>query len=108
MQWLGNSYARLKEFPKEAMREAGYELNQVQIGNQPSDWKPMSTVGPGVIEIRIHNPNEYRIIYVAKYAEAVYVLHAFNKKTQKTQDKDLHLARKAYAELEKIKREKNG
>jgi phage-related protein len=106
IRWLGGSFSRIRAFPKEAKREAGYQLNQVQQGKLPDDWKPMTTVGAGVIEIRIHDPHEYRVMFVAKYADAVYVLHAFGKKTQKTAEKDLRIARAAYAELKKIQKEK--
>ncbi len=105
LKWLGNSYSRLNKFPPEAMREAGYQLNKVQAGNEPSDWKPMSSVGLGVMEIRIHDPHEHRILYVAKYPEAIYVLHAFEKKTQKTSDRDLKIARTAYAQVQQTQKE---
>jgi len=65
----------------------------------PSDWKPKATVGPGVIEIRLHTTEEYRVFYVAKFAEAVYVLHAFNKRRQKTPPRDIELAQRRYSEL---------
>jgi len=103
--WLGGSYKRLIAFPAESRSRAGQQLNQVQHGRMPDDWKPLQNVGAGVMEIRIHEPHEHRVIYVAKYEEAVYVLHAFEKKTQQTSDKDLKLARTAYAELEKMRRE---
>jgi phage-related protein len=100
--WLGSSYNRLIAFPAEARSRAGYQLNQVQQGGMPDDWKPMATtIGSGVIEIRIHVPHEHRVIYTATIGDAVYVLHAFEKKTQKTPDKDLNIARAAYAELKK-------
>jgi len=83
----------LREFPDEARRVAGYELSQVQFGFMPTDWKPMAAVGPGVQEIRIRTEGEFRVLYVAKYAEAVYVLHAFEKKTRKTSRADIALAR---------------
>ena len=65
----------------------------------PSDWKPLKTVGPGVKEIRIHVLGEWRVLYVAKFADAVYVLHGFQKKTQKTRKEDIELARKRYREI---------
>jgi phage-related protein len=105
--WLGSSYERLIEFPAEARSRAGQELNQVQFGRMPDDWKPMVSVGSGAIEIRVHSPHEHRVIYVAKFGDAVYVLHAFEKKTQKTPEKDLKIARAAYAEIKKHE-EKNG
>ncbi len=103
--WLGGSYKRLLAFPPTARSRAGRQLNQVQQGRMPDDWKPMLNVGTGVIEIRIHTPHEYRVMYVAKYQEAVYVLHAFEKKTQQTSDKDLKVARAAYAEVKKMRKE---
>lgn len=77
--WLGGGYKRLKEFPPIARRQAGHELDQVQNGRLPVDWKAMQSVGAGVMEIRIHEPHEHRVVYVAKFREAVYVLHAFSK-----------------------------
>jgi phage-related protein len=102
IRWLGNSFDRLKNFPKEAMREAGYQLNRVQHGEDPFDFKPMSHIGLGAFEIRIYQSNEYRVVYVAKFQEAVYVLHAFGKKTRKTSSKDLKIAKQRYAKLKKL------
>ena len=92
--WVGASLDRLRTFPAEPRQQAGYQLYRVQLGLEPSDWKPMASVGPGVVEIRIHEQGEYRVLYVARFAEAVYVLHAFSKKTQKTRQADLDLARR--------------
>lgn len=97
--WLGNSLDQVRAFPDEARREAGFELFEVQKGLDPSDWKPMAGVGAGVKEIRIQSGNEYRVMYLAKFAEAVYVLHAFAKKTQQTSKKDIDLASQRYREL---------
>jgi len=72
---------------------AGLQLRRVQQGLDPLDWKPMSTVGSGVREIRVHTALEHRVLYVAKFAEAVYVLHAFEKRTRKASSRDLELAR---------------
>ena len=91
--WLGSSLSDVQSFPPEAKREVGYQLSKVQEGLEPSDWKAMPSVGPGVREIRVHAGSEYRVIYVAKFHEAVYVLHAFGKKTSKTAQPDLALAR---------------
>ena len=77
----------------------GTELRQIQNGLMPSDFKPMTTVGAGVFEIRVRAGNQYRVIYVAKFSEAVYVLHAFIKKTQKTAAPDLELAHNRYNAL---------
>ena len=82
--WLGSSRRDLRAFPALARRLAGFQLRRVQQGLDPDDWKPMQTVGPGVREIRIHIAGAHRVFYVATRAEAIYVLHAFEKKTQKT------------------------
>ncbi len=82
--WLGSSLETVRSWTAEAQRDTGYQLFKIQSGMEPSDWKPMPSVGRGVQEIRIHCDNEYRVIYLATLAEAVYVLHAFEKKTRKT------------------------
>ena len=98
----GDSLDRLRDFPENARREAGHELYQVQMGRDPSDWKPMSTISAGVREIRIRDAAEaYRVIYIATLADAIHVLHAFEKKTQKTARRDLELAA---ARLRQLKR----
>ena len=97
--WLGSSLDDLRAFPDDARQEAGFQLRRVQQGLSPTDWRPMTTVGPGVVEIRIHTTEEYRVFYVTKFAEAVYVLHAFNKQTQKTPQRDIDLAQRRYSEL---------
>jgi phage-related protein len=86
----------MRDFPADARRQAGFELDAVQRGLEPSDWKPMTSVGTGVSEIRIHVLGEWRVIYVAKLADAIYVLHAFQKKTQRTRREDIELARRRY------------
>ena len=94
--WVGSSYTDLLAFPKEPRREAGFELGKVQSGLEPTDWKPFDDVGTGTREIRIRDAKGiFRVIYVAKFEEAVYVLHCFPKKTQTTlkQDKDIAAAR---------------
>jgi phage-related protein len=94
VKWHGSSRFDVDAFPKGARREAGYQLFQVQIGEEPSDWKPMISVGPGVREIRIRQASgTFRIIYVATIGDAVHVLHAFQKKTQATAKRDIDLAR---------------
>src|SRR5687768_7868757 len=82
--FVGSSRDDLRGFPADARRRAGFELDQVQNGELPSDWKPMTTVGPGTIEIRVRTDTQHRVFYVAKFDEAVYVLHAFEKRSQKT------------------------
>jgi phage-related protein len=91
--FLGSSLDDLKAFSAAARRSAGYELSRVQGGQDPSDWKPMPSVGTGVYEIRIHEDGQYRVFYVTKRAEAIYVLHAFRKRTQQTRTADIELGR---------------
>lgn len=92
----------LRAFPMTARREAGYQLDKVQHGLTPADWKPMATVGKGVQEIRVRDEaGAFRVIYVAKFVDAVYVLHCFQKKMQKTSKADLDLATKRYRDLVK-------
>lgn len=79
---------------------AGHQLDQVQHGRDPDDWKPMPSVGPGVREIRIRDAaGAFRVIYVAKFGSTIYVLHCFQKKTQATRKGDLDLARNRYRDL---------
>jgi phage-related protein len=99
IQWLGDSRDRLRRFPQAARREIGYQLSLVQTGFLPSDWKPISTAGSGVIEIRVHSDGEYRVFYVAKFAEDIFVLRVFAKKTRKTSPLDVGLGKKRYREL---------
>ena len=97
--WLGSSYNDILNFPKEARQSAGYNLDKVQRGQEPTDWKPITSIGQGVKEIRIHCDNEYRVIYLAQKEEGIYVLHSFVKKTQKTSSKDLELAKKRFKQI---------
>jgi phage-related protein len=99
VEFVGSSQDDLRNFPAEARRAAGFELNYVQMGLVPSDWRPMKAIGSGVMEIRIHKEGEWRVIYIAKFEKAVYVLHAFEKKTRKTLRADIELARKRYKEI---------
>jgi phage-related protein len=100
VEFRGSSLDDLRAFPLAARREAGHQLDQVQNGREPDDWKPMNTVGQGVREIRIRDAaGAFRVIYVAKFAEAVYVLHCFQKKSEKTSKADLDLAAKRYRDL---------
>jgi len=97
--FIGSSLEELRAFPQQARRESGYQIDRIQQGLDPTDWKPMKTVGAGVREIRLHAEGEHRVIYAARFEEAVYILHAFQKKSQRTARKDLELARKRYQEL---------
>lgn len=104
LTWLGTSRADVRDFPEGARRAVGFELRQVQHGLAPSDWKPMQAVGAGVFEIRIHEAGEYRVLYVAKCAEAVYVLHAFEKRTRQTPGVAIDLARTRYKQLQQARK----
>lgn len=99
LRFVGSSLDDLRSFPAEARRQAGFELYAIQRGLDPTDWKSMKTVGSGVREIRIRVLGEWRVLYVAKFADAVYVLHAFQKKTQKTRRNDLEIARRRFKQL---------
>lgn len=100
IEFRGSALEDLSRFPAAVRREAGYQLFMVQDGDEPDDWKPMSTIGPGVREIRIREKDgTYRVLYVASFAEYVYVLHCFQKKTQKTSAGDIKLAKQRYKEL---------
>jgi len=101
--WLGDTYKVVKEYPANVRKEIGYSLDKLQRGLELFDWKPMTTVGQGVREIRVHQENEYRIFYVAKFEESIYVLHVFTKKTQHTSQKDIDLGKDRYKEVLKIR-----
>ncbi|HEY3597001.1 MAG TPA: type II toxin-antitoxin system RelE/ParE family toxin [Paraburkholderia sp.] len=105
IRWLGSSYDDLLAFPDELRRQAGFQLAKVQAGLDPDNWKPFDVVGAGTREIRIKEAQGvFRVMYVAKFVEAVYVLHCFQKKTQTTsrQDKDIAEARyRAVANIRK-------
>lgn len=98
--WVGGSKDALRTFPDDARQDAGFQLSKVQHGEEPDDWKPMSTIGSGVREIRIRERSgAFRIIYVVRHRDAIYVLHAFQKKVQKTRSSDLHLARERFQSI---------
>ena len=100
IEFLGDSHEQIREFPDDAKRDVGYQLDRVQHGLQPDDFKPMPTIGKGVEEIRVRDDNSaYRLIYTARLADAIYVLHAFQKKTQSTSKRDIELAKQRFALL---------
>ena len=99
IQWLGTSLNTVRSFPESVRKLVGQELRFVQTGSMPTDFKPMTTVGTGAYEIRVRSGNQYRVIYVAKFAESVYVLHSFIKTTPKTSKPDLDIAKAQYAIL---------
>lgn len=102
---MGRSLDDLRDFPVEARREAGHQLHLVQLGLERDDWRPMPTIGPGVIEIRLHGETEHRVFYIASFGEAVHVLHAFEKKTRKTSQGNIAMGRENLKELRKWRRE---
>lgn len=102
LKFLAGSLENLRSFPPSVRREAGYQLDKVQSGELPTDWKPMNTIGHGVQEIRIRDEvGAFRVIYVAKFSDAIYVLHCFQKKSQATSTTDLDLAKNRYSDLVK-------
>jgi phage-related protein len=102
VEFRGSALADLRAFPVLARREAGHQLDRVQLGLEPDDFRPMPGIGSGVQEIRTWDAaGAFRMVYVAKFAKAVYVLHCFMKKTQHTSKKDIDLAEKRYRELVK-------
>jgi len=102
IEFRGDSLQALKSFPESARRRAGFQLNLVQQGRDPDDWKPMNTVGPAVREIRIRDERGiFRVMYVTNFGDGIFVLHCFQKKTQKTSAADIEMARRRYKELQK-------
>jgi len=100
VEFLGDSLDALRGFPRLARRAAGFQIDRVQRGLDPLDSKAMRSVGPSAREIRVRDEaGAFRVIYVAKFADAVYVLHCFQKKAQKTPAREIELARRRYREL---------
>jgi phage-related protein len=100
LRFLGDSLSCLREFPEDARQDAGYQLDKVQRGEQPDDFKPMPAIGQGVEELRVWDDSgTYRVVYTARLADAVYVLHAFEKKTQTTASRDIDLAKLRFKNL---------
>jgi phage-related protein len=102
IRFLGDSLKCLREFPESARQDAGYQLDRVQRGEQPDDFKPMPAIGKGVEELRVWDEaGTYRVIYTARLVQTVVVLHAFQKKTQTTPQREIDIAKRRYAELRK-------
>jgi phage-related protein len=100
VEFVGGALDDLRAFPHSARRDAGYQLDRVQAGLEPNDWKPMAAIGPGVQEIRIREADgAFRVVYAAKFADAIYVLHCFQKKMQATGKADLRLAAARYKQV---------
>lgn len=107
--WIGTSYQDIMGFSREVRSEAGYQLRKVQSGLEPDDWKPFNDVGAGVREIRIRDRDGiYRVMYVAKFEEAIFVLHCFQKKTQATSKQDKEITAARYKALVNERKGKNG
>ena len=105
--WVGSSYDDLVAFPDEPKRKAGFQLGRVQAGLDPDDWKPFDDVGPGTREIRIKDEQGiYRVMYVAKFEEGIYVLHCFQKKTKTTSKHDKDIAEARYRAVVRDRKEK--
>lgn len=108
LAFLDTSLDDLRAFPESSRQEIGYQLDRIQQGLNPYDWKPFSTIGPGVREIPTRDADGiYRVMYVAKFEEAVYVLHCFQKKTQTTSQSDIDLAKRRYKELVQERKNEN-
>ena len=98
----GDSREALRSFPESARRRAGHQLEMVQLGRDPDDWKPMKAIGAGVREIRVRDEcGIFRVLYVTKFGDTIYVLHCFQKKTQKTSGGDVELAARRYKDLQR-------
>ncbi len=107
IRWVGSSYDDLLAFPKAPRKEAGFQLGRVQASLEPTDWKPFEEIGAGTREIRIADAKDiFRVMYVAKFEEAVYVLHCFQKKTQATSKQDKDIASTRYRALVNARRSK--
>ncbi len=105
VDFCGDALDALRAFPESARRQAGYQIDKVQHGEEPDDWKPMKTIGAGVREIRIREEaGAFRVVYLARLADAVFILHCFQKKTEQTSARDIELARKRYKEIMELRR----
>jgi phage-related protein len=101
--FVGASIDDLRDFPQSARQRVGYQLHVVQQGDDPVDWKPMPAVGSGCREIRIRDANEaHRVFYVATIGDAVYVLHCFEKKSQRTAKADIDLGKQRYRQMKSL------
>jgi phage-related protein len=105
IRWVGSSYDDLLAFPKAPRKEAGFQLGKVQAGLEPTDWKPFDEVGSGTREVRISDAKGiFRVMYVAKFEDAVYVLHCFQKKSQATSKQDKEIAAARYRAVASARR----
>ena len=107
IRWVGSAYDDLLAFPKDARKEAGFQLGKVQAGLEPTDWKPFDDVGAGTKEIRIRDASgTFRVMYLAKFEECIYVLHCFQKKTQAASKQDKAIVAARYRAVVNARREK--
>ncbi|WP_109480952.1 type II toxin-antitoxin system RelE/ParE family toxin [Paraburkholderia sp. C35] len=105
IRWIGSSYEDLLAFPDAPRRQAGFQLAKVQAGLDPDNWKPFDIVGAGTREIRVNEQEgAFRVMYVAKFVEAVYVLHCFRKKTQTTSRHDREIAEARYRAVANVRK----
>ena len=104
LRWVASALDDLRHFPVNARRQAGYQLRRVQLGLMPDDWKAMNAVGSGVYEIRLQAGTAHRVFYIAKFTEAVYVLHAFEKRTRRTRKADIELAKVRLAVVKALRK----
>ncbi len=102
--WVGPVLETLRGLPADARQRVGYELHRVQEGLAPGDWRPMPSVGGGVVEIRVHTTLEVRVLYIARFREGIYVLHAFEKRSQKTRQHDIGVGRASLAAVLQYRR----
>ena len=103
--WVGTSLDDVRKFPAEARRIIGHQLHRIQQGVSPHDWKSMASVLPGVYELRVRTRVDNRVFYIAKFEEAVYVLHAFQKRGRRTRRSDLALARERLVQVQRLRGE---
>ena len=100
VEFCGDSLSALKRFPESAQREVGHQLDFIQRGKEPDDWKPMNSVGPGARKVRVRDEQgTFRVLFVAKFDSVIYVSHCFQKKTEKTSTPDIELAIRRYREI---------
>jgi phage-related protein len=98
--FMGDALAQIRQFPEAVRKDAGAQLHRLQLGLEPNDWKPMKSVGPGVREIRLRDASgAFRVLYVANIGDAVFVLHAFQKKSQQTAKHDLEIAAERFKQI---------
>lgn len=109
VQWIGSALSDLREFPDAAKQDCGFQIDRVQRGLDPRDWKPMPSVGAGCREIRVRDEGRaFRVMYVASFGDRVYVLHAFEKKSQRTARRDIEVGRWRYEVARRLAKQEKG